>query len=135
VKLLFTALIIVGVIYGVVQFAQAGSGWFQMSGVVDEAAEKELPRVIERVSQNAGLPPSAFEGNDRYVKTREAIMKGAAGAKVPLRAEDIAVGIVDNMLEVRLAWDAPMVVYNGKAYLEIPMTMQRRFSLQRRPGY
>jgi hypothetical protein len=69
------------------------------------------------------------------VKIREAIMKGAAGANVPLRADDVAVGIVDNMLDVRLAWDAPMVVYNGKAYLAIPMTMQRRFSLQKRPGY
>jgi hypothetical protein len=135
VKLVFTALAIVGVLYGVVQFAQAGSGWFQMSGVVDEAAEKDLPRVIERVSQNTGLSPSALEGNDRYVKIREAIMKGAGEAKVPLRAEDVAVGIVDHMLEVRLAWDAPMVVYNGKAYLEIPMTMQRRFSLQKRLGY
>jgi len=26
-------------------------------------------------------------------------------------------------------------VYDGKTYVEIPMSMQRRFSLQRRAGY
>jgi type III secretion system FlhB-like substrate exporter len=136
VKLLFTALIIAGVLYGIFHFAQVGYGWFQMSGVVDAAAEKELPGIIDRALQHAGLPPSAFGGGgDRYGKIREAIMKGATEANVPLRPDDVAVGIVDNMLDIRLNWDAPLVVYKEQAYLEIPMSMQRRFSLQKRRGY
>jgi hypothetical protein len=65
---------------------------------------------------------------------REGIMKGAEEANVPLRREDVAIGIVDNMLEVRLSWDAPIVVYKDRPYLEVPMSVQRRFALVKRPG-
>ena len=132
-KLVFTALVIVGVLYGVYQFAIAANGWFQMSGAIDEVAEKELPGVIERTMQSGGFPPSA--SSDGYTKMREDLMKRAEEARVPLRSDDVAIGVVDNMLEVRLAWDAPIVVYNGKAYVEVPMSMQRRFSLQKRKGF
>jgi hypothetical protein len=133
VKLVFTALIIVGALSGIYRFALAGYGWFQMSGVVDDTASKELPAMIERIQQAGGA--SYFSGGDGYVKIRESILRGAEEAKVPLRRDDVSVAIVDNMLDVRLSWDAPMVVYNGKAYLEIPMSMQRRFSLAPRRGY
>jgi len=133
VKLLSTALIIVAVVYGIYQFAQAGYGWFQMSGVVDDTATRELPAIIERVQQAGGA--TGLDGGDRYARMRESIMKGATEAGVPLRPEDLAVGIVDNMLDVRLTWDAPVVVYKDKPYVEIPMSMQRRFSLSKRAGY
>ena len=132
-KLVFTALIIVGALSGIYQFALAGYGWFHMSGVVDDAATKELPVMIDRIQQAGGA--SYFSGGDGYMKIREAILRGAEEAKVPLRRDDVSVGIVDNMLDVRLSWDAPMVVYNGKTYIEIPMSMQRRYSLAPRRGY
>jgi hypothetical protein len=132
VKLLFTALVLVAVLSGVYQFAQAGYGWFQMSGVVDDVTTKELPGIIERVQQSGG---AGFETSERYMKVREGIVKGAEDAGVPLRSDGVAVGVVDNMLDVRLTWDAPIVRYNDRPYLEIPMTMQRRFSLSKRAGY
>jgi len=134
VKLLFTALIIVAALSGIYQFTLAGYGWFQMSGVVDDTATKELPALIDRVNQAGGFAPSGG-GEGGYAKIRESILKGAVEAKVPLRSDDVLVGIVDNMLDVRLSWDAPIVVYDGKTYIEIPMSMQRRFSLARRAGY
>jgi hypothetical protein len=133
VKLLVTALVIVAVVYGIYHFAQAAYGWFQMSGVVDDMATKELPGIVDRVQQ--GGTSTAFDSGDRYGKMREGIMKGAEEAHVPLRREDVAIGIVDNMLEVRLSWDAPIVVYKDKPYLELPMSVQRRFALVKRPGY
>ena len=133
-KLLFTALIIVAALAGIYQFTLAGYGWFQMSGAVDDMATKELPGIIERIQQQGGTS-SVFGGGDGYVKIREGILRAAEEAKVPLRREDVAVGVVDNMLDVRLSWDAPIVVYKGKTYLEIPMSMQRRFSLAPRRGY
>ena len=132
-KLLFTALIIIAALSGIYQFALAGYGWFQMSGVVDDMATQELPGLIDRVQQGSGS--STFGGGDGYAKLRAGILRGAKEAKVPLRSDDVVVGIVDNMLDVRLSWDAPVVVYNGKSYVEIPMSMQRRFSLHRRSGY
>jgi hypothetical protein len=132
VKLLFTALVIVLVGYGVVQFVQASYGWFQMSGVVDDQATSELPRIIDRVQQ--ATSPWDNSG-DRYVKLREGIMKGAQEAGVPLHTERVAIGIVDNMLDVRLSWEAPLVVYQGTPYVELPMSVQRRFALTRPRGY
>ena len=133
-KKLVTALVIIGVCYGIYQFAIAANGWFQMSGAVDQVAEKELPAVIEQAQAQAGLPSGGF-GSERYVTMREGIMKAAEEHNVPLRREAVAIGIVDNMLEVRLAWDAPLIVYDGRSYIEIPMSMQRRFSLQKRKGF
>jgi hypothetical protein len=129
VKLLFTALFIVGILSGIYQFTLAGYGWFQMSGVVDDMAAKELPAIIDRRQHG-----SVF-GGDGYTRLREGILKGAHEAKVPLRGDHVAVGVVEGMLDVRLSWDAPVVVYNGKSYIEVPMSMQRRFSLQKRHGY
>jgi len=133
VKLLTTVLIIVAVVYGVFQFAVAGYGWFQMSGIVDDHARNELPAIVEQVQQAGGS--GAIDGGARYVKILDGIMKGAQEAGVPLRREDVAIGIVDNMLDVRLNWDAPVVVYQGKPYVEIPMSVQRRFALVRPKGY
>jgi hypothetical protein len=132
VKLLFTALLIVVVGFGIVQFAQASYGWFQMSGVVEDQAANELPRILERVQQSM----TTWDGSgDRYVKLREGIMKGAHEAGVPLHKDSVAIGIVDNMLDVRLSWEAPLVVYQGKSYVDLPMTVQRRFALTRARGY
>ncbi len=131
-KLLFTALLIVVVGFGIVQFAQASYGWFQMSGVVDDQAANEIPRIIERIQQAGGLWDTSA---DRYVKMREGIVKGAQEAGVPLQKESVAIGIVDNMLDVRLSWDAPLVTYQGKPYVELPMTVQRRFAITRARGY
>ena len=130
-KLLFTALVIVVVGYGVVQFANAAYGWFQVSGVVEDQVANELPRIVERIQQ-ASITWDV--GNDRYVKLRENIIKGAQDAGVSLQKERIAIGVVDNMFDVRLSWDAPVVVYQGTAYVELPMTVQRRFSLTKPRG-
>lgn len=127
-KLLITALAILGVVYGVYHFTMAAYGWFQMAGVLDDVASNEIPRIVQAAQhQQSGFP----DRGDRFVKVREGIMKGAQEAKVPLRADDVAVSIVDNMLDVRLAWDAPIVVYNGKPYLEVPMSLQRAYTLRK----
>jgi hypothetical protein len=133
VKALITVFVILGAVYGVYQFAVAGYGWFQMSGAVDDAATAALPAILDRMQQ--GSSAVLDRGGDRYAKIREAIMKAATESNVPLRQEDVAVGIVDNMLDVRLAWAAPIVVYQGKPYVELPMSVQRRFALVRRPSF
>ena len=126
-KGLITALIIVAVVFSIYQFTVAAYGWFQVSTVVDEIATRELKDIAERASQPRGI----FEG-DRYAKIREGIIKGAEDAGVDLHPEDVAVTVTtDNVLDVRLSWQAPMLSYQGRTYLQIPMTMQRGFSLVR----
>jgi hypothetical protein len=134
-KLLFNALVIVGVLYGLVQFTRAGYGWFQMSGVVDDVAQQELPALIERARQSGAVfGASGFE-RDGYARMHQGILKGAEEARVPLRDDAVQIGVVDNMLEVRLAWESPLVVYDGRSYVDVPFSMQRRFSLEPRKGY
>jgi hypothetical protein len=126
VKLLFIMLVVVGIGYGVYNAGQAAYGWFEMSSVVSDIAEAELPKLRQETQQGGfGLSASA----ERFGKIRAAIMKGAAEHGVPLRAEDVVVSAADNRLEVRLSWDAPMVTYQGKSYLELPISVQKSYSL------
>jgi hypothetical protein len=123
VKLLVIAFVILGVVYGVYSLAIAASGWLQMSGVVDDVATREAPGLASQ----SGFGDSA----DRYGHVREGIMKGAAEAGVELQPENVAVGVANNMLDVRLRWTAPIVTYQGKTYVELPLSLQRAVPLTR----
>jgi hypothetical protein len=124
VKLLVTLLVIVAVVYGVYGFTMAAYGWFQMASIVDEVTKEELAK------PGGGGFSAAFEGRDRGGRIREKILKGAKEASVDLRPEQLSINVVDGMLDVRLAWDAPMIRYQGTSYLDIPMTLQRGFPLK-----
>ena len=119
-KLLFTALVILGFIYGAYNFTMAAYGWFQMASIVDEFAKEEA-------AKPAGGGFSAFDRSDRFGRLRERILKGAREANVDLHAEDVQINVVDGMLDVRLAWTAPVVKYQDKTYLDLPMSLQRGF--------
>jgi hypothetical protein len=125
VKLLITLLVITAAVYGVYNFTMAAYGWFQMSTIVDEVAKEEL-------AKPSSSSFSAFDARDRFGRIRERILKGAKEASVDLRAENVQLNVVNNVLDVQLAWDAPMVVYGDKTYLQIPMTMQRGFPVKPR---
>jgi hypothetical protein len=122
-KLLVTTLVIVVIAYGVYHVTVAAYGWFQMSNAVDEVASREAPAVA---ASQGGL---VF--GDRYGRVREEIVSRAREAGVPLARENVAVGVTNGVLDVRLSWDAPIVVYNGTPYVEIPMTLQRGYALDR----
>jgi hypothetical protein len=126
VKGLFTAFLVIAVFFGIYQFMMAGYGWFQMSTVVEDVATRELKTIADRIGQPTGI----FEG-DRFAKVREGILRGAEDAGVDLSPENVAVSVENNVLDVRLSWGAPMVKYQGHTYLELPMTMQRSYSLAR----
>ena len=122
---LITLLVIVGVVYGVYNFTMAAYGWFQMANIVDEVARPEATKLAAQQSGFGG-----FESRDRFGGIRERILKGAKEIGVPLRPDNVNVNVVDGMLDVRLSWDAPMVEYQGKTYLEVPMTVQRGFPIR-----
>ena len=125
-KGIFTAFLIVAVFFGIYQVMLAAAGWFQMATVVDDVASRELKPIAEKFGQ----PASIFEG-DRFARFREGILKGAQDVGVNLHADGVAVTLENNVLDVRLSWGAPMVTYQGETYLELPMTMQRGFTLSR----
>ena len=122
-KLLVTAFVILGFVYGAYNFTMAAYGWFQMASVVDEVAKEELAKPV-------GSGFGGFDSRDRFGRIRERILKGAKEANVDLRPNAVQVNIVDGLLDVRLAWDVPMVRYQEKTYLEIPMSLQRGFQVK-----
>ena len=119
-KILITFLVILAFVYGAYNFTMAAYGWFLMSSVVDEVAKEEL-------AKPGGSGFGGSDVRDRFGRIRERILKGAKEASVELQAEDVQLNIVDGMLDVRLAWSAPVVRYQEKRYLDLPMTMQRAF--------
>jgi hypothetical protein len=127
VKLLVTFLVIVGFFFGVYQAGMAAYGWFEMSGVVDDVATREITAVIDRQGSFDG----SFGSADRYGTIRAGIVKRAVEAGVPVRSENVAIGMVDNMLDVRVSWAAPMVTYQGREYLAVPLSVERSFPLRR----
>ena len=126
-KLLVTFLVIVGFFFGVYQAGMAAYGWFEMSGVVDDVATREINAVIDR----QGSFDAAFGSVDRYGAIRTGIVKGAVEAGVPVRAENVSIGRAGNMLDVRVTWVAPMVSYRGEQYLAMPLSVERSFPLRR----
>jgi len=121
----FIALLVVGFFAGVYQLGMAGYGWFEVRGAVEDVATSEIPKM-------AATPQTTFGGgSERYGKIREDIIKRVHEAGVPVRAEDVTVNAVNNALDVRVSWDAPLVVYQGKPYLEIPLSVSKQYSLAR----
>jgi hypothetical protein len=125
VRLFITLLVIVAVVFGVYNFTMAAYGWFQITNLVDEVARPEASKLGGAQGGFAG-----FETQARFGRLREAILNGSKAAGVNLRPEDVNIGIVDGMLDVRLAWSAPIVEFRGKTYLEIPMSVQRGFQIR-----
>ena len=123
-KLLITLLVLAGLGFGIYNLGQAVYGWFEMSSLVKQVAEAELP-ALSQAAQHGSFGGSG----DRLATIRAAIMKGAAEHGVPLRVEDVVVSATNNVLDVKLNWGAPVVTYQGKAYVELPLTVEKSFSL------
>jgi hypothetical protein len=128
-KIVVTLLVIVGAVYGLYNFTMAAYGWFEVGGIVDEVGKAEAGKVATASQSGFGV----IEARDRFGRVRELIVKGAKDVDVELKPENVQVGLVDNMLDIRVSWDAPMARYRGKTYLEIPLSIQRVFPLTR-PG-
>jgi hypothetical protein len=121
-RILVTLLVIVAVVYGLYNFTMAAYGWFQMANVVDEIARPEATRLASSqgsIDNIAGLS-----------RVRDGILKRSPEVGVALRPDDVKVSVADGMLDVHLAWNAPMVAYGDKTYLDIPMTLQRGFLIK-----
>lgn len=126
-KLLVTFFVVVGFFFGVYQVGMAAYGWFEMSGVVDDVATREINAVLDRHGSFDG----GFGPGDRYGTIREGIVRGAVEAGVPVRSDNVTIGMVDNMLDVRVSWAAPMVTYQGREYLAVPLSVERSFPVRR----
>ncbi len=121
-RILVTLLVIVAAVWGLYNFTMAAYGWFQMANIVDEIARPEATRL--------GSSQGSLDTLAGFSRIREAILKRSQEAGVALRTDDVKISVVDGMIDVRLAWTAPIVAYGDKTYLDIPMTLQRGFLIK-----
>jgi hypothetical protein len=88
-------------------YSGAGAIWsyFELSSVVDRALEER---------GRAGAPAM-----------RDAILQSAGRAGVPVRAQDVVVSEEDGIYSIHIRWTWPVITYQGKDVLEIPLSLQR----------
>jgi hypothetical protein len=130
-KIFFTLVIIVAMLFAAYHFTMAAYGWYEIGAAIDETAKAEVPVIADRLQQGGGFGV-AEATRDRTAKIHEAIMKTAEEYKVVLKPDDISIAIADGMLVVKVNWDAPLAIIRNKTYLEIPMSVSKSYSLARK---
>ena len=129
-RLLLKVLIVVALVYGSYHAIHAGYGYFQMQNVVNNVTTRELNSIVSRAMEMT----FGIEFNERLDRIRAGIMKGARIMDVDLRPEDIVIEPHEGYLRVKVSWMAPIVVYNGKTYLEIPLSLDRNYDIRPNPA-
>jgi hypothetical protein len=110
VKVVAFLLVVVVFFYAFYNGAAAIWSYMELSAVVDRALEDR--------------------GRAGAVAVHEAIVHGAGQAGVPLRETNVLVSEEAGVYSVRVHWTWPVLTYQGKDVLEIPISLSRSF---RRP--
>lgn len=79
-----------------------------------------LSNVVERAFDN--------QAGDGAEPVRAAILQGAAGADVRLDANNVVVDESEVGLAVRLQWVQPVLTYQGRSVVAVPLSLERAWS-------
>lgn len=104
-KLVVLLLVVVVFFYAFYNGAAAIMSYMELSGVVDRALEER--------------------GRSGAVAVRDAIVQGAGQAGVELREPNVLVSEEGGVYSVRVQWTWPVLSYQGKDVLEIPLSLTR----------
>ncbi|OLC32006.1 MAG: hypothetical protein AUH81_16880 [Candidatus Rokubacteria bacterium 13_1_40CM_4_69_5] len=99
------ALLVLGLSYASYAGLLAAWSYLELSGVVDQA-------LADQARSGAGL-------------VRAAIIKGAQEAGVRIDGRNVVVGETERALAVRLEWSWPVIAYQGREILEVPLSLER----------
>ena len=121
-KVVITAIIIVGILYGVYTFAVAGWQWFQVSTTIDDVVEMTLPSMADRSDAVTDKGPG-------IARIRGQILKRVNDIGVPLSDQNLAVYEENRFLEVRAKWDHTLIAPRRDMILNLPMSIERSFNL------
>jgi hypothetical protein len=101
-------LVAIGCFYLFYSGAMAVWSYLTLSGIVEDAVQ-------ERGRTAAG-------------PVREAILRGAAASGLALDEGQVLVETDERALNVHLRWTWPLVTYQGTAYVEVPLSLERSFA-------
>lgn len=119
-KGLFTSFVILSlVIYGGYSGFMALQFYLEMSNLVDEVVQRELPKVSDR----------GWRAQDRMRRIREAIVKAATQSSIPLDPAAIVVTEEAGVLWVKTAFQYEVVKLPGDKSLGIPIETSHSFNV------
>ncbi|HEV8642290.1 MAG TPA: hypothetical protein VGV13_14425 [Methylomirabilota bacterium] len=107
-KILVLAALVLGLFNASYVGARAAWSYLELSGVVDKA-------LADHAGNGAG-------------PVRAAIIKGAQEAGVRIDDRNVAVGETARALAVRLKWSWPVIAYQGRRIIEVPLSLERSFA-------
>jgi hypothetical protein len=122
-KIVVTAVVIVGILYGAYTFAVAGWHWFQVSSAIDDVVEMVLPSMADRSDAVTDKGP----GIERI---RSQILRRVNEIGVPISERDLAVYEENRLLEVRAKWAHTLLAPRRDMVVTLPMTIERSFNLR-----
>ena len=113
-KALFWILVAIGCVYVFYSGAMAAWSYLEVTSVVEEV-------VNERASRSGR--------EERAGRVRDDIAKKVAASGISVDERAISVADQGTSLEVDVRWNWPVIVYQGREYLAVPLKHGRTFSV------
>jgi hypothetical protein len=116
-KVLFWVLVAIGCVYVFYLGAMAVSSYLEVTSIVEEV-------VNERASRT--------ERQDRAARVKDDIARKTAASGIPVDERTISVNDEGRTLEVGVRWNWPLIVYQEREYLSVPLKHERTFTVPER---
>jgi hypothetical protein len=116
-KVLFWVLVAIGCVYVFYLGAMAVSSYLEVTSIVEEV-------VNERASRT--------ERQDRAGRVKDDIARKVAASGIPVDERAISVNDEGRTLEVGVRWNWPLIVYQEREYLSVPLKHERTFTVPER---
>ncbi|PYN80067.1 MAG: hypothetical protein DMD96_15455 [Candidatus Rokuibacteriota bacterium] len=117
-KALFWVFVAIGCVYLFYTGAMSVWSYLEITGVVDEV-------VAERAS-------SRGERSERVSRVREDIVKKVAASGINVDERAISIADEGRTLDVSVRWNWPVIVYQGRELVAIPLKHERTFEFPER---
>jgi hypothetical protein len=112
-KKLIAVLAVVGILWALYTAGMAGYAYITISNLVDEV----VPRQIGTVAVDR------YDAQERNERIKSAVAKTLTHAGLAVEPAAIAVDEDGSRLAVRVAYDHPVITYQGETKVAIPVTV------------
>ena len=116
---LFAFLFLAAVIYGGYSGLMALQYYLEVSNLVEEVVQRELPKVTGW----------GWQATDRVRRIREAIVQTARQQAIPINADAVVVTEEASILNVKVNYEYPIVKYQADKAFTIPIGTAHTFNV------
>jgi len=116
-KVLFWILVAIGCVYVFYSGAMAVWSYLEVISVVEEVVNEHASRTGR---------------DERASRVRDEIAKKVAASGISVDERAISVADQGTSLDVDVRWSWPVIVYQGREYLAVPLKHERTFSVPAR---